>query len=85
MTNVSVSLPNTLARQARERGLLKPGNLARLLRRELLCRQAGTELLAVAGRVAAAGIAPMTESEIQAEVEVVRGGRKHACAGRARH
>ena len=72
MTELKVTLPDRLAREAREAGLLSPKAIKRLLREAMRRRAAVREFLSVADRVAAAGVAPMSEQEIQAEIDAVR-------------
>lgn len=82
MTELKVTLPDRLAREAREAGLLKPTAIKRLLREAMRKRAAAREFLAVAERVAAAGVPPMTEDEIQAEIDAVRKARRRRAAPR---
>lgn len=76
MTTVQIDLPDATAQAAREAGLLTPQAMDRLLNDALARRRAGDALLAIADRVAAAGIAPMTMDEINAEVKAARAERK---------
>jgi non-ribosomal peptide synthetase component E (peptide arylation enzyme) len=75
MTEWVVKLPNELAQRARKAGLLSDGAIQRLLE-EAMRRTAGQQLLAVAERLHAAGIAPLSDEEIVAEVKVVRAERR---------
>jgi post-segregation antitoxin (ccd killing protein) len=75
MTEVVVTLPDDLAQRARQAGLLSDASIRRLLE-EAMRREAGAKLLAVAERVRAAGVEPMTEEEILAEVHAVRAERR---------
>jgi len=59
---LKLTLPDELAKQARAAGLLKSEAIVAMLR-ERLRQQAGEEL-------------PMTEEEIQAEIDAVRKARK---------
>lgn len=72
MTELKVTLPDRLAREAREAGLLSPKAIQRLLREAMRRRAAAREFLAVADRVAAARVPPMSEEAIQAEIDSVR-------------
>lgn len=72
MTELKLTLPDRLAREAREAGLLRPRAIQRLLREAMRRRAAAREFLSVADRVAAAGVPPMSEEEIQAEVDAAR-------------
>ena len=71
MTDLVVRLPDDVAQRARRAGLLTDSAIQRLLE-EAMRREAGRKLLAVAERVHAAGIEPMTDEEIVAEVKAVR-------------
>ncbi len=75
MTELVVQLPDELAQRAKNAGLLSDSAIARLLD-EAVRREAGRKLLAVAQRVHAAGIAPMSMEEISAEVKAVRAQRR---------
>lgn len=75
MTTLQIELPDTTAQAAREAGLLTPQALDRLLNEALRRREAANSLLSIAERVAAAGIAPMTLQEINAEVKAGRAER----------
>lgn len=72
MTTLQIELPDTTAQAAGAAGLLTPQALDRLLTEALRKRQAANALLAVAERVAAAGVASMDLNEISAEVKAAR-------------
>jgi hypothetical protein len=72
MTTLQIEFPDNTAIAARAAGLSTPQALDRLLPQALSRREAADSLLAVADRVAAAGIAPMSIQEINAEVKAVR-------------
>lgn len=82
MTTVQIELPDATARAAREAGLLTTEALERLLKEALRRKRAADSLLAVADRVAAAGVAPMSMDEINAEVKAARAARKQRASGR---
>ncbi len=82
MTTIELKLPDHLAKLAREAGLLTPESLQRLLQEALRRREAAERLVAVRDRVAAAGIAPMSMEEINAEVKAYRKERRRREAGR---
>ena len=84
MTELKVTLPDRLAREAREAGLLTPKAIRALLRDAMRRRAAAREFLAVAGRVAQAGVPPMGEDEIQAEIDAVRAVRHRRRGAAAR-
>lgn len=77
MTELVVKLPDDLALRARNAGLLSDSAIQRLLE-EAMRRDAGRKLLAIAERVHAAGIQPMSDDEIVAEVKAVRAERRAA-------
>jgi hypothetical protein len=77
MTTLQIELPDNTALAARAAGLLTPQALDRLLTQALRKREAADSLLSVAGRVATAGIAPMSMQEINAEVKATRAARGH--------
>ncbi len=76
MTTIQIELPDATAQAARAAGLLTPQALERLLTEALQRREAADRLLSIADRVAAAGIPPMTEEEIAAEVKAARAERR---------
>lgn len=75
MTTLQIELPDTTALAAHAAGLLTPQALDRLLTQALRRREAADSLLSIAGRVAAADIAPMSMQEINAEVKAARAAR----------
>jgi hypothetical protein len=75
MTTLTIDLPDNIAKQAQDAGLLTPEALAQLLK-DAVRRQAGRRLLDVAKRIQAAGIPPLSEEEIVAEVKAVRAERR---------
>ena len=72
MTTIQIELPDATAQAARAAGLLTPQALERLLNAALERQQAADALLSIADRVDAAGIAPMSMEEINAEVKAAR-------------
>jgi hypothetical protein len=81
MTTIQIELPDATAEAARDAGLLTPEALAQILEEALRRRQAADSLLSIAGRVAAAGIAPMSMDEINAEVTAARAARGERAGG----
>lgn len=75
MTHLTVDLPDELAQRARQAGLLSSEAIQRLLE-DAMRREAGRKLLEIAQRVQAAGIPPMSDEEIVAEVKAVRAERR---------
>lgn len=72
---VKLELPDRLAREAQEAGLLTPKALRALLK-EAMQRRAAQALLAGAARGSAAGHAPMSPKRLQREVQAVRKERR---------
>lgn len=72
---VTLDLPDRLAREAQAAGLLTPRALARLLR-QAMQRRAAQALLAGAARATAGGSKVLSMKEIQAEVAAVRRVRR---------
>ena len=81
MTTIQIELPDATAQAARDAGLLTPQALARLLNDAIKRQQAADSLLAIADRVAAAGIAPMSMEEINAEMKASRAERRQRAGG----
>ena len=82
MSTIQIELPEATAQAARAAGLLTPEALERLLTDAIKRQQAADSLLAIADRVGAAGIAPMSMDEINAEVKAVRAERRGRAGGR---
>lgn len=81
MTTIQIELPEATARAARAAGLLTPQALDRLLTDALKRQEAADSLLAIADRVTAAGIEPMSMEEINAEVKAARAERTQRAGG----
>ena len=82
MTKIQIELPDALAQAAKEAGLLTPKALDRLLSDALRKKEAAAYLLSMADEVEKAGIPPMSEEEIQAEVKAVRKARRQSAPDR---
>jgi len=70
---LKLKLPGSLAREAEAKGLLTPQALELLLREEVR-RQRVTQLFEAADRLAA--LPPLTEAELEAEIQAVRAERR---------
>ena len=81
MTELKVILPDNLARDARKAGLLTQKAIEELLR-DAMRRRAARAFLSNAQRVAEAKIPPLSDEEIQAEIEAVRKAKRPARAPR---
>lgn len=71
---IKVVLPESLAREAEANGLLSAQVIERLLREELR-RKRVDDLFASADRLAATDEPPMTEAEVEAEIQAARAAR----------
>jgi hypothetical protein len=68
---LTITLPESLAREAEANGLLRPEAIERLLREELRRRQA-TGLFEAADRLAALNLPPLSPAEVEAEIQAAR-------------
>jgi len=75
---LTANLPDTLANEAKAAGLLAPQAIEKLLREAIERRKQLDSFFATVERLRAAGIPPMSEEEIQAEVDAVRAERRTA-------
>ena len=80
VTTLTIELPDALAEEARERGLLASAKIEAMIR-DALRRRAAQELSEAAAKLAAAQVPPMTMAEIQREVDAVRAERQRRAAG----
>ena len=76
---VKLDLPEGLVREAKKAGLLNAQSIEALLRNAMR-QQALGRFLQVSERVAAAGIPPMSEEDIQTEIDAVRRARRKRLA-----
>lgn len=74
MTEVTVKLPDELAKQVRAAGLLEDAKLEKVFR-EALRKQAIGELFGALDEIEALKLPPMSEEEIQAEIDAARAER----------
>lgn len=75
MTTLTIDLPDNLAEEARQAGLLTPNAIENILR-DTLRHRAVNGLFAAADKLTSANFSPMTMDEIQNEVNAVRAQRK---------
>ena len=75
MTKLTVTLPDELARKAEAAGILNAEGIERAIR-DALKREAGRKLVEVAKSMQAADLPPMSEEEVQAEIDAVRAVRR---------
>ena len=81
MTTLEVTLPDNLAREAGEIGLLTSAAIEAMLREALRQRRVN-RLFTAMDAAAQADLAPIPMEEIQAEVNAVRAERRANAAGR---
>jgi hypothetical protein len=79
-TELKLTLPDGLAREAEASGLLTPEAIEALLREEIRRRRVN-RLFDVADRLADLDIPPLTDAEVEAEIEAVRRSRRDSDAG----
>jgi hypothetical protein len=75
--DLTLDLPDRIARDAEAAGLLSAAAIARLVRAEIR-RQAAERLGAGAARAGAPGAKPLSMAEIQTEVDAVRKAGRHS-------
>ena len=75
MTELIVKLPDELARKIRAAGLLDEAALEKVFR-EALRKQAVGELFAALDEIEAMKLPPMSEEEIQTEIDAARTERR---------
>ena len=80
MAQVTVSLPDSLAAEAQEAGLLDPARLERLLANELKRQKAFDDFFDTSARLQAAakaeGLEPMSPEEIAEELHAMRAQKR---------
>jgi hypothetical protein len=77
MITVEINLPDSLAREAKEAGLLTPQAVETMLRERLRAQRIG-ELRDAVKQMSSTGGTPMTMEEIQAEIQAYREKRRRA-------
>jgi hypothetical protein len=78
---LKLDLSDSLAQEARSKGLLEPPAVERMLRAELK-RNRVDQLFAPADRLAAQNLPPLTEAEVKKEIQAARSQRRAADASR---
>jgi len=73
MVQLDLKLSDSLAREAQAAGLLTPQAIEQLLREEI--RRRVSQLLKAADRLAALDAPPLTEAQVEAEIQAVREAR----------
>ena len=72
---LKLDLSEALAQEAKSKGLLEPPAVERMLRAELK-RNRVDQLFAAADRLASQNLPPMTEAEVEAEIQAARAQRR---------
>ena len=80
MTTLTIDLPDNLAKEAQNAGLLAPAAIETMLR-DTLRRRAVNSLFTAADKLTAANFPPMTMEGIQAEVNAVRARKTQRAPG----
>jgi hypothetical protein len=80
--DITLTLPDELAREARDRGLLAPEALQRLIDAEVERRRKVDRLFEIADSLAAMDKGDLTEEDIKAEIAAVRAERRARRASR---
>lgn len=78
---IRLSLPDSVAREAEACGLLKPSSVEAMLRGELRRRRI-EQLFDAADRLAALSEPPLTEHEVEEEIQAARASRPAHAGGR---
>ena len=81
LLSLNLDLSESLAQEAKAKGLLEPPAIERMLRAELK-RSRVDQLFAAAERLAAQNLPPLTEAEVEAEIEAARSQRRSTDASR---
>jgi len=76
---LKLDLSEALAQEAKSKGLLESPAVERMLRAELK-RNRVDQMFAAADRLAAQNLPPMTEAEVEAEIQAARAQRRAADA-----
>lgn len=77
---VKLDLPESLAKEAQQAGLLTSQAIETMLREAVRSRRI-TRLVEARRNIAAAGVAPLTMEEIQAEIDADRAERRGTTTG----
>lgn len=75
MTTVHFDLPDALVQRARSEGFLSDSALQELLE-DAMRRKAGARLVEIARGLHAEGVAPMSDEELDAEIQAARASRR---------
>lgn len=74
-TELKLTLPDNLAREAEASGLLTAEAIEALLREEIRRRRV-EQLFSAADRLANLDMRPLTQSEVEAEIDTIRRSRR---------
>lgn len=76
---LELNLSDDLAKNAESAGLLTPEAIEELIQKEVR-RRAWDHLMSIAPRLENAGVTPITEEEVQAEIDAVRAEKRRRAA-----
>lgn len=77
MTTIQITLPDALAQEAAQAGLLSPQKMERILREQLRAERL-ERMQAARTALVAEPLAPMTPEEVSAEIEAYRAEQRRA-------
>ncbi len=77
MTTIQITLPDALAQEAAQAGLLAPEKIERILRERLRAERLD-RMQAARATLAAEPLAPITPRELDAEIEAYRSEQRRA-------
>ena len=78
---IKINLPDNVVQEAKESGLLTPKSIEAMLRAELHRRRAA-RLFETADRLAALDMQPLTNAEVEAEIQAARSTKRLSNAPR---
>jgi hypothetical protein len=78
--DIRIELPETLAREAQASGLLTSQAIESLIREEMR-RRRGREFLEIAEQISALDLPPLTDAELEAEIQAARIEKRSRHAG----
>lgn len=73
---ITLTFPDSLARQAEKEGLLNSEAIVQLIQAELERRQQVQDLFEAADRLASLDMPPVSEAEVEAEIQAARNARR---------
>ncbi|NCC34071.1 MAG: hypothetical protein EOM24_18975 [Chloroflexia bacterium] len=83
MLELTLTLPDDVAREAEALGLLTPQALQQLIDAEVARRRKLERLFTTLDQLAEVAMPPLSTEELNAEIKAVRAEQSNRCAGRA--